>query len=230
MNRTLTLRIVMAGAVIAFMACCPASAQDYVVANPPDELQLPQFYKKYVSASGYPVVSSANVNDYALKEAAYIVDMMLAKRPDIRRAMIASGSRLIVMAHSEFTTDIPEYAHLHPKDYWDARARGLGGSLDEPVCSCAEENMLAFEGDPYSTENILIHEFAHNIHYRGMINLDPDFDKRLRRDLRARDLSGTMERKVCVGEPRRVLCRGRAVLVQQQSAAGSRSQPCRYTI
>ncbi len=180
MNRTLTLRIVMAGAVIAFMACCPASAQDYVVANPPDELQLPQFYKKYVSASGYPVVSSANVNDYALKEAAYIVDMMLAKRPDVRRAMIASGSRLIVMGHSEFTTDIPEYAHLQPKDYWDARARGLGGSLDEAVCSCAEENMLAFEGDPYSTENILIHEFAHNIHYRGMINLDPDFDMRLR--------------------------------------------------
>ena len=85
-----------------------------------------------------------------------------------------------MIAHSEFTTDIPEYSQLKPKDYWDARARGLGGSREEPVCSCAEENILAYEGDPYSTENILIHEFAHNIHYRGMINLDPTFDDRLR--------------------------------------------------
>ena len=167
-----------------FVAGRSAGAEDqpanYVVESPPAELQLPDFYQKYVDANGYPVISSERVNDYALKEAAYIVDMMLAKRPDIRRAMIASGSRLIVMAHSEFTTDIPEYARLQPKDYWDARARGLGGSRNEPVCSCAEENMLAFEGDPYSTENILIHEFAHNIHYRGMINLESDFDERLR--------------------------------------------------
>lgn len=50
----------------------------------------------------------------------------------------------------------------------------------EPVCSCGEENLLAFEGDPYSSENILIHEFAHNIHYRGMDRLDPTFDNRLK--------------------------------------------------
>ncbi len=179
-NAFFSILLCMVSVATTFATCCSARAEDYVVSTPPAELRLPDFYKKYVNANGYPVVSSEKVNDYALKEAAYIVDMMLAKRPDLRRAMIASGSRLIVMAHSEFTTDIPEYAQLQPKDYWDARARGLGGSRDEPVCSCAEENMLAFEGDPYSTENILIHEFAHNIHYRGMINLDPEFDGRLR--------------------------------------------------
>ncbi|QDT12230.1 hypothetical protein [Stieleria marina] len=152
----------------------------YSVAEPPAELKLDPFYTKYVDASGYPIVGSARVNDYALKEAAHLVDMMLASRPDVRRAMVDSGSRLIVMAHDEFTTDIPEHSHLKPKDYWDARARGLGGSRDEPVCSCGEENLLAFSGDPYSTENILIHEFAHNIHLRGMVNLDPTFDDRLR--------------------------------------------------
>jgi hypothetical protein len=104
---------------------------------------------------------------------------MLAKRPDVRRAMIHSGSRLIIIAHNEFTTDIPEHAHLQPKDYWDARARGLGGDRNDPVCSCSEENLLCFPGDPYSTENILIHEFAHNIHLRGLVNLDPTFDDRL---------------------------------------------------
>ena len=119
-----------------------------------------------MSASGYPIVSSAAVDDHALLEAAYLVDLLLARRPDVRDAMVKSGSRLIVMGYREFTTDIPEYRHMKPKDFWDRRARGLGGSATDPVCSCAEENLLAFPGDPYSAENILIHEFAHNIHLR----------------------------------------------------------------
>ena len=157
-----------------------SKAQSWDVTAPPTELNLSPFYQKYLSANGYPIVSSAKVNDYALKEAAYLINMMLAKRPDVREAMIKSGSRMIVIAHDEFTTDIPEYSKLTPKHYWDARARGLGGSKTEAVCSCAEENVLAYDGDPYSTENILIHEFAHNIHLRGMINVDPTFDDRLK--------------------------------------------------
>ncbi len=153
--------------------------QSFEITAPPEEMKLSPFYAKYVNANGYPVVASSKVDDYALKEAAYLINMMLAKRPDVKQAMIESGSRMIVMAHNEFTSDLPEYSKLRPKDYWDARARGLGGSKDEPVCSCAEENVLAFEGDPYSTENILIHEFAHNIHLRGMVNVDRTFDIRL---------------------------------------------------
>ena len=156
-------------------------SEDWKVTVPPSELMLSSFYEKYVSVNGYPVVSSGKVNDFALKEAAYLIDMMLAQRPDVKDAMIKSGSRMIVMAHNEYTTDVPEHAHLKPKEFWDARARGLGGSRTDPVCSCGEENLLAFEGDPYSTENILIHEFAHNIHYRGMDRLDDTFDDRLKK-------------------------------------------------
>ena len=112
------------------------------------------------------------------------------KRPDLREAMIKSGSRLCILAHNEFTTDQPEFEWLaeasrrefpdvSPKDYIDARARGMGGSSSDPYCTCAEENLLAYSGDPYSTECILIHEFAHNIHLRGMSNVDPTFDGRL---------------------------------------------------
>ncbi len=155
-------------------------SEEWKVTTPPVELDLSSFYKKYVSVDGYPVISSEKVNDYALKEAAYLIDMMLARRPDVKEAMIQSGSRMIIMAHDEYTTDVPEHSHLKPKEYWDARARGLGGSRTDPVCSCGEENLLAFEGDPYSTENILIHEFAHNIHYRGMDRIDDTFDDRLK--------------------------------------------------
>ena len=157
------------------------SSDPYPIGPPPGSLNLDPFYKKYTEATGYPIVASGDVNDFALKEAAYLIDMMLKERPDVRQAMIDSGSRMIVMGYREYTTDIPEYAHMRPKDFWDARARGLGGSRRDAVCSCAEENVLAFPGDPYSTENILIHEFAHNIHLRGMVNLDPTFQDRLQK-------------------------------------------------
>ena len=160
----------------------PAIAADtnFQVTAPPPELKAPAFYKKYISADGYPILASGTVNDYALKEAAYLVNLMLSKRPDVRKTMIGSGSRLLIIAHNEYTTDLPEFAHFKPKDYWDARARGTGGSRTDPYCTCGEENLLAYDGDPYQAENILIHEFAHNIHLRGMVNLDPTFDQRLK--------------------------------------------------
>jgi hypothetical protein len=157
---------------------------------------IPKFYTQQASAEGFPIVASERVNPYALKEAVYIVNMLLAKRPDVRTAMIRSGARLSVMAHNEYTTDLPEWEWLaegtipgftgiSTRDYRDARARGMGGSETDPYCSCAEENLLAYEGDPYAAENILIHELAHNIHLRGMNNVDPTFDARVQAAYRA---------------------------------------------
>lgn len=153
----------------------------YPVRKPPAELKLDPFYEKYVDAGGYPVLSSGKVNDYALKEAAYWIDLMLKERPDVRRAMIESGSRMTIIGWNEFTTDIPEHSHFKPKDYRDRRSRGTGGSPTDPVCTSAEENLLAYPGDPYAAECILIHEFAHSIHLRGMMNMDPTFDERLKK-------------------------------------------------
>ncbi len=159
--------------------------------DPAGKAGVPAFYTQRVSAGGFPIVASAKVNPYALKEAAYLVEMMLAKRPDVRDAMVKSGARMCIMARDEFTTDLPEFSQmaegkvkefpgLPAKDYWDARARGLGGSETDPLCSIAEENTLGYPGDPYAKENILIHEFAHNIHLRGLLNVDPTFDTRLK--------------------------------------------------
>lgn len=181
-TRTLNIAAYFAPWLTLLAAGSPAClAVEFKVEAPPAEFKIDPVYKKYVSADGYPVIATAKANDFALKEAAYLVNMMLAKRPDVRAAMVKSGSRLIVMAHDEFTTDVPEHSHLRPKDYWDARARGLGGSQTDPVCSCGEENLLGYSGDPYSTECILIHEFAHNIHLRGMVNVDPTFDERVKK-------------------------------------------------
>ena len=148
--------------------------------DPPGKNGVPAFYTQSVSAGGFPIVASAKVNPFALKEAAYLANMMFAKRPDVRDAMIKSGARMCIIAWNEFTTDLPEFARMTPKDFWDARARGTGGSATDPYCTSAEENLLAYPGDPYSTECIFIHEFAHSIHLRGMANVDPTFDGRVR--------------------------------------------------
>jgi hypothetical protein len=158
--------------------------------DPQGKEGVPAFYEQFVSANGFPIVASAKVNPYALQEAAYLVNQMLAKRSDVREAMIKSGARLCIMAYNEYTTDLPEFVRLgeepvsgfagvSAKEYWDARARGLGGSQTDPYCSCGEENLLGFPGDPYEQECILIHEFAHNIHLRGLVNVDATFDARL---------------------------------------------------
>jgi alpha-glucosidase len=44
--------------------------------------------------------------------------------------------------------------------FQDRRSRGLGGL---PLATCAEENLLNLRGDPYTIENITIHEFSHTV-------------------------------------------------------------------
>jgi hypothetical protein len=145
-----------------------------------ERLGLADFYTQYVrTAAGVPVVASNQVTPEALREAAWLIDRMLDARPDVAAALGRAAARFVVMAHDEFTTDVPEHADLEPASHWDRRARGLGGSLDLPVTSCGEENLLCFPGDPYAAENILIHEFAHTIHQVGLAQVDPTFQKRL---------------------------------------------------
>ena len=200
-------------------------------AGHPRLLGLSPFYTKYVSAHGLPVVGSAQVSDYALKEAAYLVDAMLAHRPDVRDAMIKNKVRCAVMAYNERTTDIPEHSDLTPKNYWNVRARGLGATSIRPAVSGAEENLLNYPGDPYSTENILIHEFGHAIHEMGLNTADPTFDGRLRQAYRRRPESRPLEGDLRGHQSPRILGRGGPVVVRHQPrerlAAQSREHPRR---
>lgn len=150
------------------------------VTKPPKTLELDPIYTKHVSATGFPVIGTDKVSDYALLEAGYLINLMLKDRPDVRNAMIRNNTRFVVMAYNEFTTDFPEQKEMKPKDYWDRRARGLGAIPRRPVSSCGEENLIQLKGDPYHAENILIHEFAHTIHHMGLNYVDKGFDKKLK--------------------------------------------------
>jgi cyclophilin family peptidyl-prolyl cis-trans isomerase len=154
---------------------CPACAQGPVPEEIRAQFRLDDFYQKARVIDGFPIVSSSKVSDAALREAEWIVMRMTEHRPEIRKALAESGTRLAVMAHNEYTTDIPEHASLQPRVYWDRRARGLGATRDRPAVSCGEENLLGYEGDPYWNENICIHEFAHAIHEMALSRIEPVF-------------------------------------------------------
>jgi hypothetical protein len=54
-----------------------------------------------------------------------------------------------------------------------------GHPVARPATSCGEQNLLCMRGDPYATENILIHEFTHTIHQIGLAQVDATFQNRL---------------------------------------------------
>jgi hypothetical protein len=158
-------------------------ACDVAIAPPPSALGLDAFYRKYLDADGVPVIGSDKLSDEALRVACRIVRTMLSFRADVRAQMVAHKARVAVMARSEVTTDIPEHADLYtafPGTDWDTRARGLGGTVDRPATSCAEENLLCDSTDRYRGENILVHELAHGIAKLGVAFADKTFMSRLR--------------------------------------------------
>jgi alpha-glucosidase len=152
------------------------------VVTPPAELGLPPFYKKYVNANGIPITGSYKVPDRAFWSARKIILFLTESLPaEVQKSLIDHGTRIGIMARYEGTTDIPEHAHLASDTSlnWDVRARGLGGDLELPLTTCAEENLLCYQIDKYHAEDILIHEFAHTIHGVGILPIDSTFNNRL---------------------------------------------------
>lgn len=159
---------------------------ELVITSPPDSLDFDPFYRKYTDAGGIPIISTEKVPNTALLVARDIVHFMLMKRMDIREELQKKGARVLIMAETEMETDLPERSDwkkpektdrrltdgerenydkpggigsMTDKQYWNQRARGMGGT----VTSCAEENLLGYPDTRYYGENILVHEFSHNI-------------------------------------------------------------------
>lgn len=177
------------------------SFEKLVVSRPPDSLGYPKFYEKYTDAFGIPVVSSAKVPDTALLVGRDVINYMLMKRPDVRAVMIRQKARLSIIGWTEMQTDLPEYSNwkkpalsdprltpserenynkpggigsMTDKGYWNQRARGMGGIQT----SCAEENILGYPGTKYYGENILVHEWSHNV-MGALREADPELYKRI---------------------------------------------------
>ena len=145
----------------------PAAVRDF--------FDLTPFYQQWINVGGFPVLASAKVNPYALKEATWVIWQMIGHRPDILKATAQDRQRLSVVSFDESLGDLPEYERINSGvNFFLAYARDI-------VCGpCAatlasEENLLC-NPCPYS---FLIHEFAHIIHH-GLNTIAPAFDSQLK--------------------------------------------------
>ena len=143
-----------------------------------DAFDLDLFYQQWIDVEGLPVVTSAKVNPYALKEAAWQIKQMVGHRPDVLQVMAVNKARFSVIGHTELITEIPEYRSDPRPDFLVFRERGWGGSEGATI-SASEEYILGYPG-VHGIYNVLIHEFAHGVHVLGLNTLDPTFDKRLK--------------------------------------------------
>ncbi len=153
------------------------------VTAPPASLSLNSFYKKYLDADGVPVVSSNSVADEALIKARDIIKYMLKNIPAEKAKMITNKLRVGIIGVNEKPTQMPEYSDLYsafPGTDWDNRARAYGATIQRPLTTNCEENMLCNQSaDRYKGEEILTHEFAHAIHELGIRFTTPGFDTEL---------------------------------------------------
>ncbi len=166
----LTLSILLLSATIGTaqqVTTPPATVTQWLAGK---ETKLDDWYQKYVDLDGLPILSSAAVSDSALLQARYIASHMLSRIPEAREEMIRCHFRICVAGYKENITDLPECKMMKvwwPDTDWDQRGRGYGATLQLPVMSIGEENLVRIPGyrERYSTESIMVHEFAHNVDF-----------------------------------------------------------------
>lgn len=145
----------------------------------PASAGLDPFYTLGCQIDGFWVVANDVVAPEAVARAAETVGRIFATDERLAPTIAANGIRLGVIGRNQRTTEMPEYRDLNeafPETDWDARARGLGATLERPLVSAGEENILCLPDDRYLGEDILLHEFSHVLHQFGYSALDPDFD------------------------------------------------------
>ncbi len=138
-----------------------------------DFFQLDPYYQQWINVRGFPVLASAEVSPYAVKEAAWTIGHMVGHRPDILKVMAQNKARFSIVPHNKHLSDIPEYDFGRLDFFWEMRARGIG-SL---TTTSPEENIIC--GDSNYCYAELIHEFAHQLHGWGLNRIDSTFDSRL---------------------------------------------------
>jgi acetylornithine deacetylase/succinyl-diaminopimelate desuccinylase-like protein len=198
--------------VIAIAGKPAMAAAPEAIAAPPAALSLDPFYEKYVDADGIPIIAAKVVDDAALVAARDIVNYMLSKRPDVRAEMVRQRYRVGIIGKNQGQTDLPEYrdykkpaiddrrltprererynepggiASMTDQEYWNRRARGLGGRYT----TAGEENVLGLPGTRYFGEHILVHEFSHGI-MSALRTADPTFHASIQAAYDAAKLKG----------------------------------------
>jgi alpha-glucosidase len=103
---------------------------------------------------------------------------------ETQNSIIRTSTRIGIIGVTQTTTDMPEHRSLYtlfPEVDWNTRARGVGATLEIPLLSIAEENLLCYSNDQWIGQNVLVHEFAHTIKILGLDLIDPTFHAEVQR-------------------------------------------------
>ncbi len=143
----------------------PAAVRDF--------FHLTPFYQQWISVEGFPVLASAKVSPYAVKETAWQIKQMIGHRNDILKAMARFRLRFTLIAHNELTSEVPELRpHLLPHFYYNVRQRG-------GACWYYCKTIFGSEEQAFISASVAIHEMAHGIHEIVNLRIDLTFDSRL---------------------------------------------------
>ena len=144
-----------------------------------DAFELSPLFQQWIDVEGFPVVASAQVNPYTIKEATWLTQQMIGHRRDVLQALVQNRARFSLIIHNEIPTQIPEYSDGRP-NFLAYLMRGFGGGLrGHPTVTLSEEHLLP-DADHSLFYNAAIHGFAHAIHLSGLNTIDPTFDSRLK--------------------------------------------------
>ena len=143
-----------------------------------DAFELDPLFQQWIDVEGFPVVASAQVNPYTIKEAAWLIQQMIGHRPDVLQALVQNRVRFTVIAYTEIPTQISEYSDGRP-NFLAYLMRGFAGGRGHPTVTLSEEGLLP-DPDHSRFYNAVIHGFAHRIHLSGLSTIDPTFDSRLK--------------------------------------------------
>ena len=136
-----------------------------------DFFQLDPYYQQWINVGGFPILASAEVSPYALKEAAWILGHMIGHRPDVLRIMTERTARFAIVPHNKHTSDMPESNTGRLSFFWDVRHRHVH-CRGCPIASTSEEALL------WGTSSML-HNFGHLLQDWGLNGVDLAFNNRV---------------------------------------------------
>jgi len=176
MSRPRSLPLLIGFFLIA--SCLPAwSADQAYQVKPLTDAQAaeyklaPSFYKKCTEVQEILIATSEKVSNFAHLETAYLFDQIMGSiDPEVAGRIRQQKVLCILVAHNEFTSDVPQFTSDKTGkelDFYNWRSRGfLTRKENRPVVLFAEEDVMEYEGG-MQLESILVHEFGHVIHGAG---------------------------------------------------------------
>ncbi len=134
----------------------PTPTANRQVSSPLPSLEVPPYYKKYLSASGIPILSSLDVTDEELYQARDTILAIISDRPDILKTMVDNRFRVLIypdrFEKGGRLGDLPEFKGL------DLSTRAVGAAGKTPYGWVSGSPEVAGH-----CNHVLIHEFAHQI-------------------------------------------------------------------